>query len=167
MDLAIEVISRELNRVLYDAEKTVSTAESCTGGGIAAALTSVVGSSAYFMGGLVAYSPDVKEQYLGVDEKTITECGVVSEEVVKQMVQGACCMFSTDYAVATSGVAGPTGGTDETPVGTIWIAAGDKERAITLCLTEDKGRTRNVENAKLEALRLLLAFIEEDKKENL
>lgn len=155
LDFAIETEARCLNRLLYGSGLSVSTAESCTSGGIAAALTEIPGSSDYFKGGLVAYATEMKEQYLKVSPGTVAAHTVVSEAVVTEMVEGACNMFGSTFAVATSGVAGPTGGTPEIPVGTIWIAAGNKEHVETLCLLKDNGRTLNVKNAILEALRLL------------
>lgn len=155
LDFAIETEARSLNRLLYGSGVSVSTAESCTSGGVAAALTEIPGSSDYFKGGLVAYATEMKEQYLHVSPETVAAHTVVSEAVVTEMVKGACEMFDSTFAVATSGVAGPTGGTPEIPVGTIWIAAGNKEHVETLCLSTDEGRTLNVKNAVLEALRLL------------
>lgn len=161
LDLAIKVEAGNLNSLLYGKELSVATAESCTSGDIAAAITEIPGSSAYFKGGLVAYATSMKEQYLHVNPKTVEAHTVVSEEVVKEMVQGACEMFGSSFAVATSGVAGPTGGTAEIPVGTIWIAAGSKTHVDTLCLHGDNGRTLNVKQAVLEALRLLRKTIQE------
>lgn len=161
LDLAIKVEAEELNRLLYETDYSVSTAESCTGGGIASAITDIPGSSAYFKGGLVAYATSMKEAYLHVSQDTVAAHTVVSEEVVKEMVKGACTMFGSSFAVATSGVAGPTGGTPEIPVGTIWMAAGNGTHMETLCLHEDNGRTLNVRRAVLEALRLLRKSINE------
>lgn len=155
LDFAIETEARSLNRLLYGSGFSVSTAESCTGGGIASAITGLPGSSDYFKGGLVAYATEMKEQYLHVSPETVEAHTVVSEEVVTEMVKGACKMFGSTFAVATSGIAGPTGGTAEIPVGTIWIAAGTEEEVKTLCLSGDEGRTLNVKNAILSALRLL------------
>lgn len=155
LDFAIEIEARSLNGLLYNSGLSVSTAESCTSGGIAAALTEIPGSSGYFKGGLVAYATEMKERYLHVSPETIAAHTVVSEAVVTEMVKGACRMFGSTFAVAASGVAGPTGGTPDIPVGTIWIAAGNETYVETLCLSQDRGRTLNVKNAVLEALRLL------------
>ncbi len=101
---------------------TLATAESCTGGGLAYALTSVAGSSTWFMGGIVSYSNAAKQQLLQVDSQLLHTHGAVSEAVVLAMAQGAQQQFKTDLAIATSGIAGPAGGTPNKPVGTVWIA---------------------------------------------
>jgi len=104
------------------AGKTVSTAESCTGGWIAKALTDVPGSSSCFAYGIVSYSNGAKESMLGVKNKTLSDNGAVSEPVVREMAEGALRLSGADISVAVSGVAGPDGGTDEKPVGTVWFA---------------------------------------------
>jgi nicotinamide-nucleotide amidase len=109
----------------------LATAESCTGGFLAHKITSIPGSSAYFMGSVVAYSNTVKMNQLNVKPSTLEKNGAVSEETVKEMVQGALDLLKTDLAIAISGVAGPDGGTPEKPVGTIWIAIGDKNKTKT------------------------------------
>ena len=120
------------------------------------------GASAYFVGGIVAYSEDVKKDILAVPEEVIAENSVVSEEVALLMAKGVCDRPGTDYAIATTGIAGPGGGTPATPVGTIWIAAGSKENMRTLKLTEDQGRDVNVARATNRALQLLLEVLRED-----
>ena len=152
-------LAADIQRLLISRHQTLATAESCTGGRIAAALTAVAGSSSYFQGGLVAYQNEVKERLLEVSPETIEEHDVVSREVVEQMVLGACRLFGTDYAIATSGYAGPGGGTTDIPTGTIWIAAGNIERIDTLCLQEDCGRERNLEKATEEALQLFMNML--------
>lgn len=130
---------------------TLATAESCTGGGLAYALTSIAGSSTWFMGGVVSYSNAAKQQLLKVDPQLIQTHGAVSESVVLAMAHGAKQQFNTDLAIATSGIAGPGGGTADKPVGTVWIAwsladrifaeiflfAGDRmsirEQSISIC----------------------------------
>ena len=107
--------------------KTLATAESCTGGNIAAKLTALAGASGYVRGGIVAYSNEVKECALGVSHETLVRHGAVSEETVREMAAGARARLGADYAVATTGVAGPSGGTPEKPVGTVWIAVASKE----------------------------------------
>ena len=111
----------------------VATAESCTGGGIGARLTDLPGSSAWFAGGIISYSNNAKHKLLGVAEASIQDHGAVSEQVVLQMAQGACTQLTADLAVAVSGVAGPTGGSVEKPVGTVWIAWAwqDSQRGAT------------------------------------
>lgn len=119
-DTPLEIL---IGNLLREKNLTVSTAESCTGGSIAAKLTSVPGSSDYFKGGIVAYSNEIKESLLGVSSETLKKQGAVSEETVIEMVKGAMKALKTDCAVSTSGIAGPGGGTKEKPVGTVWIAA--------------------------------------------
>ena len=109
-------------RILTQRKKTLATAESCTGGAIASSITAVPGSSAMFLGAVVAYDNRIKQEVLGVSRDALEEHGAVSEAVVSQMAQGARERLGTDYAVATSGVAGPTGGSIDKPVGTVWIA---------------------------------------------
>jgi nicotinamide-nucleotide amidase len=108
--------------LLKEKKQTVSTAESCTGGNIAHLITSVSGSSEYFKGSVVAYDNSIKQHVLQVQELSLIKYGAVSKEVVEQMALGVQKLMQTDYAIATSGIAGPTGGTDEKPVGTTWIA---------------------------------------------
>ena len=122
--LATEYISLEAlaGRLLKQQGKTIATAESCTGGRLAAALNAQSGSSAYYMGSVVAYDNSIKEQVLGVRHDTLLQHGAVSEQTVLQMVEGVRTLMHTDYAIATSGIAGPTGGTIDKPVGTVWIA---------------------------------------------
>ena len=121
----------------------ISTAESCTGGRIAAAITARSGASRYFRGGLVAYQNDVKEQLLGVPQEMIDTYGVVSSQVAEQMVKGACRLFHSDYALASTGYAEPWEGHDVE----IWVAWGSEGDVHSLCLREDFGRVKNVEIA--------------------
>ena len=122
--LATEDISLEAlaGRLLSQQGKTIATAESCTGGRLAAALNAQSGASAYYMGSVVAYDNSIKEQVLGVRHDTLLQHGAVSEQTVLQMAEGVRTLMHTDYAIATSGIAGPTGGTIDKPVGTVWIA---------------------------------------------
>ena len=122
--LATEDISLEAlaGRLLKQQGKTIATAESCTGGRLAAALNAQSGASAYYMGSVVAYDNSVKTNILGVSPETLNTDGAVSESTVRQMAEGVRILFHTDYAIATSGIAGPTGGTPDKPVGTVWIA---------------------------------------------
>ena len=122
--LAIEDISLEAlaGRLLKQQGKTIATAESCTGGRLAAALNAQSGASAYYMGSVVAYDNSIKEQVLGVQRDTLIQHGAVSKQTVLQMAEGVRTLMHTDYAIATSGIAGPTGGTIDKPVGTVWIA---------------------------------------------
>lgn len=131
---------------------TLSGAESCTGGAIAASITAVPGSSAMFMGSLVAYDNQVKQSMLGVLPETLAECGAVSEAVVRQMALGVKERMGTDYAIATSGIAGPSGGSKEKPVGTVWMALAGPDGTEAKCLTLGNSRARNIERSVREAL---------------
>jgi nicotinamide-nucleotide amidase len=110
---------------------TVGTAESCTGGTIASKLSSVPGSSCYFLGSIVSYANEVKQNILGVSESDLKKYGAVSRQVVEQMAKGALRVLDCDYSIATTGIAGPSGGTPEKPVGTVWIALANKEKVIS------------------------------------
>lgn len=151
-DIPLEVIVGDL---LKKKNLTVSTAESCTGGSIAARLTSIAGSSEYFSGSVVAYSNTVKMELLHVSPKTLEQYGAVSKETVIEMVKGVMKALKTDCAVATSGIAGPGGGTPEKPVGTVWIAAGYKNEIRTYRQETNRGRVMNIERAGNNALLLL------------
>ena len=118
-DLPLEVL---LGNLLKQRGMTIATAESCTGGRLAAVLNAQAGSSAFYMGSVVAYANDVKEQVLGVQHDTLQKYGAVSEQTVREMANGIRALTHADYAIATSGIAGPTGGTADKPVGTVWIA---------------------------------------------
>lgn len=151
-DTPLEIL---VGNLLKKKNLTVSTAESCTGGSIAARLTSIPGSSEYFKGGIVAYSNEIKEALLNVSPDTLEKRGAVSEETVIEMVKGAMKALKTDCAVSTSGIAGPGGGTKEKPVGTVWIAAAYKNEIRTLKQETNRGREMNVERAGNNALLLL------------
>ncbi len=128
MSQIITQLSQTLATQLTLHQKTVATAESCTGGGIGACLTDLAGSSAWFMGGIISYSNRAKTQLLAVADSLLQAHGAVSEPVVQQMAKAALHSFNTDYAVAVSGVAGPAGGTNEKPVGTVWVAWAAQDR---------------------------------------
>ena len=148
-----------LGGVFRDKKLTVSTAESLTCGALASRITTVPGSSEYFSGSIVAYSNDVKINQLNVSKDTIERNGAVSEEVVTQMALTAKSLFGTDYAVATSGIAGPGGGTDEKPVGTVWIAIAGPRGVFTEKFQMGKGRDRVVEKTIFSALSRLLQLV--------
>lgn len=162
MSVETKVISKEISELMWKDGRTLSTAESCTAGNIAAAITAVPGSSHYYKGGVVAYANQVKENLLRVNVDTIETYGVVSEETVCEMVKGAMETLNTDYAIATSGVAGPGGGTPEIPVGTIWIAAGSRNKIVTLKLDGDEGRDQNIARATSSALHLIRDLLKEE-----
>tara|TARA_Y100000589_G_scaffold259988_1_gene249675 strand:- start:1163 stop:2401 length:1239 start_codon:yes stop_codon:yes gene_type:complete len=148
-----------LSTVLKKKNRTISTAESLTSGALAARVTSVPGASEYFKGGIVAYSNDIKISHLGVGIDQIQLKGAVSKEVVEQMALGAKGLFGTDFAVSTSGIAGPSGGTDEKPVGTVWIGVAGPEGVISERFQMGKGRERVVEKTIFTALSLLLKVV--------
>lgn len=148
-----------LSEVLKGKKRTVSTAESLTSGALAARITSVPGASEYFKGSVVAYSNAVKINQLGVSVDSIELKGEVSKEVVEQMAIGAKGIFGTDYAVATSGIAGPDGGTEEKPVGTVWIAIAGPKGVVSEQFQMGKGRDRVVEKTIFSALSCLLQLI--------
>ena len=138
-DLPLETI---LGNLLKERQQTIATAESCTGGRLAAALNAQSGSSAYYMGSVVAYDNRIKEQVLGVAHDTLMEWGAVSEQTVREMAEGVRALMNTDYAIATSGIAGPTGGTADKPVGTVWIAWAMPEGTIAKCFHFGVARER-------------------------
>ncbi len=140
-------------------QKTVSTAESCTGGYIAHLLTKPAGASAYFRGSVVAYANDTKIKLLGVKPETLQTYGAVSRECVEQMARGVRQVLETDYAIAVSGIAGPDGGTPEKPVGTIWIAAASATNCESRLLKGYADRQINIEFAQLSACNLLTKMI--------
>lgn len=149
-----------LLHLLQEQGLTVATAESCTGGGIAAALTSISGSSANVKGGIVAYWNETKHNLLHVSKRTIARYGVVSEPVVLEMASGAVKALHADISVSTSGITGPTGGTPENPVCTVWMAVVSADgRIVTFRLSaKDEGRKKNTEKTVEKALDLLLDF---------
>lgn len=165
MEFEKKVLSREIAQSLYDTGKTIGTAESCTGGRIAEAIIATPGASSYFKGGIVSYTNEVKENLLGVDHQLLEEKTAVCEEVAVAMVKGAIKTLGVDYAVASTGTAGPTGGTKEIPVGTIWIACGSADEVVTMKLEEDYGRDINLAIATSKALQMLLQFLEDHKPE--
>lgn len=156
--IAEEDISLEelVGRYLTKLGKTLATAESCTGGYIAHRITSVAGSSRYFKGSVVAYNNQVKEQVLHVKNKDLVSYGAVSQEVVEQMAASALKLMQTDFAIATSGIAGPDGGTSEKPVGAVWIALATKEKMISKSFQFKLNRQLNIERTTQTALLMLL-----------
>ncbi|HWR99291.1 MAG TPA: nicotinamide-nucleotide amidohydrolase family protein, partial [Prolixibacteraceae bacterium] len=133
-----------IGKLLTERGWTISTAESCTGGAIARLFTQNPGSSVYFKGSIVAYSNEVKTNLLGVENNLILNHGAVSREVVEKMAMLACERMNTDLSIATSGVAGPGGGTDEKPVGTVWIAIAHKGIVISQLYNFGTDRERNI-----------------------
>jgi len=162
MDFESKITSREVSEILWEMEKTVSTAESCTGGRIAEAIISVPGASKYFKGGIISYVNEIKENLLGVSHDLLEEKTAVCEEVAIEMVKGACRALNTDYAISATGVAGPGGGSKEIPVGTIWLACGNADRIITMKVEEDHGRDINLAIATNHAMELFLGYLKQE-----
>jgi nicotinamide-nucleotide amidase len=150
-----ESLEEITGKLLKSKDKTVSTAESCTGGEIAHLITGVPGSSAYYKGSIVAYANSVKTQILGVSEEILEKYGAVSREVVQEMAASARRILGTDYAVATSGIAGPDGGTLTKPVGIIWIAVASEKGIVTEKRVFGNDRITNIRRFSLAALNLL------------
>ena len=157
MSVETKTLSKEISEIFWREGFTLATAESCTAGNVAAIITAIPGSSRFYKGGIVAYDNKVKQDLLHVKAE--------SEETVVEMVKGAMQTLEVDYAMATSGIAGPAGGTPEKPVGTIWIAAGNSEKVITAKLTEDEGREKNIQAATKKALQLLLELCQNQENE--
>ncbi len=163
-DVPMEKVLADL---LIKRNKTITTAESCTGGYIAHLLTNIAGSSAYYNGSIVSYSYESKMKLLEVDKDTIQHQGAVSEAVVKEMAKGAIAKFETDYAIAVSGIMGPDGGTLEKPLGTVWIATGNKNKIVTQKINVRFDRQKNIQVTAVNALNALRVFIlNEDKQKN-
>jgi nicotinamide-nucleotide amidase len=144
-----------VGNLLKEKNLSLSVVESCTGGAISRLITSVPGSSAYYKGGVVAYSNEVKTKFLDVSPYTLMINGAVSQAVVEQMAAGALHRFESDLSVAVSGIAGPTGGTAEKPVGTTWLAVASKKRIISSLHNFGEERNRNIQKAAIAALFML------------
>jgi nicotinamide-nucleotide amidase len=156
-------IQQVVAKLLKEKKQTVGTAESCTGGYIAHLLTIDAGASTNFKGTVVAYDNKVKEDILNVPPKTIESVGAVSEEVVKQMVKGTLEKLKTDFALATSGIMGPDGGSDQKPVGTVWIGVGNNKKIEAQLFHFRFDRLRNIEQTAHTALNVLRKFILESR----
>ncbi|MFH2095707.1 MAG: competence/damage-inducible protein A [Bacteroidota bacterium] len=148
-----------VGKLLGNVAKTLSTAESCTGGTIAHLITSVPGCSAYYTGSVVAYSNEIKQNLLGVKEETLIKYGAVSKQVVKEMALGVRKLTGSDYAIAVSGIAGPDGGTQEKPVGTTWIAVISDSKIVAEKFQFGENRERNIRKASLAAMHMLIKLI--------
>ncbi len=159
MAFETKIISREIGDILYASGLTVGTAESCTGGRIGEGLISVPGASNYYKGGVISYTDEIKVHLLDVDPQVIAEQTAVCEDVAKQMVRGAVQTLNVNFAIASTGFAGPGGGTPEVPVGTIWIACGMMDDIVTMKLTQDYGRDINLAIATDKSLRLFLEYL--------
>ncbi len=159
MEFENKILSREIQQLVYEAGKTLGTAESCTGGRIAESIIAVPGASEYFKGGIISYTDEIKEKVLGVDHDTLVEKNAVSEEVACMMVRGAIRALNVDFAIAATGFAGPGGGTKEIPVGTIWLACGTADEIVTFKQVEDDGRDVNLAKATTKALQMFLDYL--------
>lgn len=158
-DTAPEVL---LGKLLSKRKESVATAESCTGGTIASRITAIAGASDYYPGSIISYSNQVKEKELGVKKATLKKHGAVSEEVVKEMLQGVIKKLRSTYGIAVSGIMGPGGGSAEKPVGTVWIAVGTPTKMITKMVRFRYDRKRNIEGTAAQALYMLRSFIEKE-----
>ncbi len=155
-----ETLDELVHKTLTGRGLTLATAESCTGGNIARLLTAQAGASAYFKGGVVAYSNEVKECALGVRHSTLETHGAVSEETVREMAEGVRQRLGADLAIATTGIAGPDGGTKEKPVGTVWIAVADKTHTEAKLLQFGANRRQqNIDRSTNQAYAMLIRLI--------
>ena len=154
-----KTIAEVLGGLLHERELTVACAESCTGGNLAHRIVQVPGSSASFQGRVVSYSNDVKANVLGVPRRDISTHGAVSTEVVEAMAKGAAKLMRTDCAIATSGIAGPDGGTPLKPVGTVWIAVKYGDTLVSECLHFKGDRNTVIESATNHAMVMLINLL--------
>ncbi len=150
-----ETLEKVIGEFLRAKKMTLAVAESCTGGYIGHLITSISGSSDYFNGGIIAYSNELKINVLKVDSETINTLGAVSKEVAEQMSDGVRKRLKADFGVSTTGIAGPTGGTDEKPVGTVWVSVASKDTIISEKFNFGNNRERNIRRASLSALNML------------
>jgi nicotinamide-nucleotide amidase len=155
-----ETLEQLIGRLLKEQHKTISTAESCTGGYIAHLITKVAGSSEYYKGSIISYANEIKQHELNVPAELIQKHGAVSQPVVEQMAKTIRQKYKTDYSIAASGIAGPTGGTDEKPVGTIWIAIANADKVISEKFLFGNNRERNIQKTANAALNMLRKQLE-------
>ncbi len=158
-DISMETV---IARLLNEHKQTVGAAESCTGGYISHLLTANANSSSFFTGSVVCYDKKVKEDVLHVDEKLLAEKGTVDKDVVEQMITGTLALLKSDYAIAVTGLVGPGNGGEKKPVGTVWIAVGNKEKTISKEFYFRFDRKRNIELSAMNALNMLRLFIIEN-----
>ncbi len=153
--------------LLIEKNKTISTAESCTGGKIASMITSKAGSSEYFKGSVVSYANEIKSDLLNVDKNDLQNYGAVSQQVVEQMAKGVRKLMKTDYAVSTSGIAGPDGGTEEKPVGTVWIGLATPVKVISKKFLFYNDREINIQRSANAALMMLIDELDSGYQNNI
>lgn len=157
----LETLPEAVSQIFRMNAKTLATAESCTGGTIASRITALPGASKYYRGGVVAYSNEVKEQALGVKHETLEQHGAVSEETVREMALGVRERLGADFGVATSGIAGPSGGSEEKPVGTVWIAIAGPDGVTTRLKHFGDDRLRTIERTCNEVFAMLIHELKE------
>ena len=150
-----DTVESVLADMLKQRGETLSVAESCTGGAVSARFTAMPGASDYFVGSVVSYSNDVKIRVLGVDAETLAEYGAVSEQVAIQMAEGVRRLTGSTYALSTTGVAGPDGGTPEKPVGTVWMAVATPEGTFARKMVYGSLRSQNIQRAGSNVINLL------------
>lgn len=155
-------LEHALGKILLSKNKTIATAESCTGGYIASLITSIAGASNYFKGSVVSYDNEIKKNVLHVAGETLQTVGAVSEETVIQMAEHVAGIMQTDYAIAVSGIMGPSGGTNEKPVGTVWVAVTNTKNTITQKFNFRFDRERNIKLTATNTLLMALKFIKQD-----
>ena len=155
-----ETLEKVIGEMLRQKKKTLAVAESCTGGYIAHLITSIAGSSDYFNGGIIAYANEIKINVLKVDAKILEENGAVSKEVAEQMSGGVRTRLKADFGISTTGIAGPTGGSAEKPVGTVWISVASESKIISEKFNFGNNRERNIRRASLSALNMLRTLLE-------
>ncbi len=163
MNLDSKIIeqSRKIGALLSDKKMTITTVESCTGGGISYALTEIPGSSAYVERCFVTYCNNAKNELVGVSQMALDTYGAVSKDVVSQMAQGGQFKAKADFAIAVSGIAGPGGGSEHKPVGTVWFGFATPHTVVTQCLVFDGDRGEVRKNAIYHALTEILKLIDE------
>ncbi len=150
-----DTVAMSIQRLFQERKITLAAAESCTGGLIAHEITSLPGSSGHFMGSMVTYSNEAKKEVLGVKDESLKEHGAVSKKVVEEMANGVRKKLNADYGIATSGIAGPDGGTPEKPVGTVWVAISGPQKTISKVLNLGRSRERNIRISTLTVLNWL------------
>ena len=154
-----KTVAQVLGELLSERELTVACAESCTGGNIAHRIVQVPGSSSYFLGSVVSYSNEVKTEVLGVPYSDISSHGAVSREVAEAMAKGSAKLMRSDCAIATTGIAGPDGGTKYKPVGTVWIAVKYGEQVVSECLHFQGDRNTVIESATNHGMVMLINLL--------
>jgi nicotinamide-nucleotide amidase len=154
-----DTLEQNIGDLLTDRKVTLGTAESCTGGYLAHLITSVSGSSAYYKGSIISYANEVKQDLLGVSKDTLEQFGAVSEQTVSEMITGALSQLKVDIVIAISGVAGPSGGSEEKPVGTVFIGIGTNQKTIVKKLSFTNHRERNIQLSSVVALVMLRKFL--------